>query len=131
MYKKSQSQNLPSQAILKTPVSLDPWILENIYNRFTLPQYIIPELSSYHLIYWSGNYLRSQNRHGHLEKDGKIWKIIFHHCTCTAAYKSSQVKISFRSYGPGNAHNIAMVIPADWTMQEISKREYLAATKGY
>lgn len=106
-------------------------ILRVMHSQFSLPPELVSgpnsPVTNYHILHWSGQYLREQNHHGHIRKDGQVWKIIFHHHSASACYNAPQCKLSFRRY---KGHCIVLIVPHNLTLTEISAIEYAAATRG-
>jgi hypothetical protein len=50
----------------------------------------------YTLLYWQGEYLESVISDGYIEHFGRKFKVLFLHCTPETAFKSVQVRLSFR-----------------------------------
>lgn len=73
-----------------------------IGNQFSIPKPLVDKyFHTYYLLYWSGKHLISKlsNREGFIEKDGILWKVIFHKGLTRgkiAANLDSQYALSFR-----------------------------------
>lgn len=61
------------------------------------------ELQAYYLLQWEGKYLAKQIVNGTvLDSDGYEYAVVYRSCTPSSAFKSEQIRISFRQSALGN-----------------------------
>lgn len=65
-------------------------------------------ITNYYLLQWSGQYLKDNIHDGLLVDDDITYCVIYRGCTPSQAFKSPQVRVSFRASSVGN---VAIIQP--------------------
>ena len=83
-----------SPSHLNSSVSQLTYILTH---KFYALDYLEPDqLSYYKCLHWTGEWFKSQNHYGVIEREGIRFLICYQNCTPESAYASPQLALSFR-----------------------------------
>jgi hypothetical protein len=71
-------------------------LIASIERQWVFPDELKDCLGLYYMLYWKATYFFSRMDKGTLEREGKVYKIIYYNTDPATLRKCNQVKLSFR-----------------------------------